>query len=76
MGLKNEKKKKVKQSYTANHDKRFSPKNVQYPSGEANFFCILTPQNATLFILTHNFITHSTSILLFSPLAKYYYFFY
>lgn len=44
MGLKNEKKKKVIQSYTANHDKRFSPKNVQYPSGEANFFCILTPQ--------------------------------
>ena len=48
---------------------------MQYPNGEANFFCILTPQKATLFILTHNFITHSTSILLFFPLAKYYFFF-
>ena len=48
MGLKNssfslkmkkkKKKKRVKQSYTANHNKRFSPKNVQYPSGKAKFF--------------------------------------
>ena len=82
MGLKNssfslkmKRKKRLNNHTQQTMTKDFHLKMCNIPAVKLIFFCILTPQKVTLFILTYNFITHSTSILLFFPLAKYYSFF-